>query len=122
MLYELTIVGGGPAGLAATVYAARKRLEVLLISNDIGGQMNWTTSVENYLGYQFIEAPELISKFHTQVNQFPVEQKIGYKVSRVEKIDSGFEVVTESGEKYQSRSTIFASVKRPRTLNVPGEK
>ena len=122
MLYELTIVGGGPAGLAATVYAARKRLEVLLISNDIGGQMNWTTSVENYLGYQFIEAPELISKFHTQVNQFPVEQKIGYKVSRVEKIDSGFEVVTEYGEKYQSRATIFATGKRPRTLNVPGEK
>jgi len=122
MMYELTIVGGGPAGLAATVYAARKRLNALLISNDIGGQMNWTTSVENYLGYQLIEAPELISKFHTQVSQFPVEQKIGYKVSRVEKTGSGLEIVTESGEKYQSRATIFATGKRPKTLNVPGEK
>ena len=122
MMYELTIVGGGPAGLAATVYAARKRLDALLISNDIGGQMNWTTSVENYLGYQLIEAPELISKFHTQVSQFPVEQKIGYKVSRVEKTGSGLEIVTESGEKYQSRATIFATGKRPKTLNVPGEK
>ena len=121
-MYELTIVGGGPAGLAATVYAARKRLNALLISNDIGGQMNWTTSVENYLGYQLIEAPELISKFHTQVSQFPVEQKIGYKVSRVEKTGSGLEIVTESGEKYQSRATIFATGKRPKTLNVPGEK
>ncbi|UCH42452.1 MAG: FAD-dependent oxidoreductase [Dehalococcoidales bacterium] len=121
-MYELTIVGGGPAGLAATVYAARKRLNALLVSNDIGGQMNWTTSVENYLGYQFIEAPELIGKFHTQVSQFPVEQKIGYKVTLVEKIDSGFEVVTESGEKYQSRATIFATGKRPRMLNVPGER
>ena len=121
-MYELTIVGGGPAGLAATVYAARKRLNALLVSNDIGGQMNWTTSVENYLGYQFIEAPELINKFHTQVSQFPVEQKIGYKVTLIEKIDSGFEFVTESGEKYQSRAAIFATGKRPRTLNVPGEK
>ncbi|GAI29196.1 unnamed protein product, partial [marine sediment metagenome] len=59
-MYELMIIGGGPAGLAASVYAARKQLKTLLISLDIGGQVNNTWGVENYLGYQFIEGPELI--------------------------------------------------------------
>ena len=120
-MHELMVIGGGPAGLAATVYAARKRLDTLLISNDIGGQMNMTMGIENYLGYQFIEAPELIGKFQTQVDQFPIDQKIGHKVSRLEEIDGGFEVTTETGEQYQARVAIFATGKRPRTLSVPGE-
>jgi len=120
-MHELMIIGGGPAGLAAAVYAARKRLETLLVSNEIGGQMNWTLGIENYLGYQFIEGPELIDKFQTQVDQFPIDQKIGYKVSQLEEIEGGFEAITEAGEKYQSKVTIFATGKRPRTLNVPGE-
>ncbi len=86
-MYDLMIIGGGPAGLSASVYAARKRLKALLVSGDIGGQVNWTLSVENYLGYQFIEAPELMSKFHDQVSKYPIEQKIGYKISRLEKIE-----------------------------------
>ena len=120
-MYDLMIIGGGPAGLAAGVYAARKRLNTLLISVDIGGQVNNTLGVENYLGYQFIEGPELIDKFHTQVSQFPIDQKIGYRVSRLEKIDDGFEAITETSDRYQSRVAIFATGKRPRKLNVPGE-
>ena len=120
-MYDLMIIGGGPAGLAAGVYAARKRLNTLLISVDIGGQVNNTLGVENYLGYQFIEGPELIDKFHTQVSQFPIDQKIGNKVSRLEKIDNEFEAITETGDRYQSRVAIFATGKRPRKLNVPGE-
>ena len=120
-MHELLIVGGGPAGLAASVYAARKRLNVLLVSADIGGQMSLTLGIENYLGYQFIEGPELIAKFQTQVSQFPIDQKIGDKISRLEKIDDGFEVITEAGDKYQAKAVIFATGKRPRRLNVPGE-
>lgn len=120
-MYDLTVIGGGPAGLAATVYAARKQLNAVLISQDIGGQMNMTLGVENYLGYQFIEAPELIGKFQTQVDQFPVEQKIGDKVSRVEKTDGGYEAVMENGDRHQSRAAIVATGKRPRMLGVPGE-
>jgi alkyl hydroperoxide reductase subunit F len=120
-MYDLMIIGGGPAGLAASVYAARKRLKTLLISGDIGGQVNKTLGIENYMGYQFIEGPELIDKFQTQVNQFPIDQKIGYKVSRLEKIEGGFEAVSETGERYQSKAVVFATGKRPRQLNVPGE-
>lgn len=120
-MHELIIIGGGPAGLAATVYAARKQLKTLLVSVDIGGQMSLTLGIENYLGYQFIEGPELIDKFQTQVSQFPIDQKIGDKVSRVEKIDGGFEVITEAGDKYQAKAVILATGKRPRRLNIPGE-
>ncbi len=121
-MYELIIIGGGPAGLAASVYAARKQLNALLISGDIGGQVNKTLGIENYLGYQFIEAPELIEKFQTQTENYPLEQKIGEMVSSVGKIDSGFEVTTEAGDKYQARALIYAAGKNPRKLNVPGEE
>ena len=66
------IIGGGPAGLTAAVYAARKQLNTLLITGDIGGQVNKTLGIENYMGYQFVEGPELISKFQKQVGQFPI--------------------------------------------------
>ena len=120
-MHDLMIIGGGPAGIAAGIYAARKQLKTLLISVDIGGQINNTWGIENYLGYQFIEGPELISKFQTQVSQFPIDQKIGDKVSGLEKIEGGFEAVTEAGESYQAKAVILATGKRPRRLNVPGE-
>ena len=120
-MYDLMIIGAGPAGIAASVYAARKRLNAVLISGDIGGQVNKTMGIENYLGYQFIEAPELIDKFQTQISQYPMEQKIGEKITRLDKIEGGFEAVSESGEKFQARAVVFATGKSPRKLNVPGE-
>jgi len=120
-MYDLMIIGGGPAGLAASVYAARKQLKTLLVTVDIGGQINNTWGVENYLGYQFIEGPELIDKFQTQVSQYPIDQKIGQRVSRLKKTKGGFEAVCESGEKYQSKTVVFATGKKPRKLEVPGE-
>lgn len=120
-MYDLMIIGGGPAGLAAGVYAARKQLKTLLISGDIGGQINTTWGIENYLGYQFIEGPELIGKFQAQVSQFPIDQKIGDKVKQLKKVSGGFGVITEAGEKYQSKTVVLATGKKPRKLNVPGE-
>lgn len=120
-MYELIIIGGGPAGMSAAVYAARKQINTLLMSSDIGGQVNWTNSVENYMGYQFIEGDELMSKFRQQVNQFPIEQKIGLKVLKINKIDKGFEVLTEPGDKFQGLAVVLASGKRPRRLSIPGE-
>ena len=120
-MYDLIIIGGGPAGLTSAVYAARKLLKALLISHDLGGQVNETMRIENYMGYQFIEGPELIEKFNKQVAQYPLEQKVGAKVSRVSRQDSVFEVKIESGETFRSKAVIFATGKRSRSLNVPGE-
>jgi alkyl hydroperoxide reductase subunit F len=92
-----------------------------MIASDIGGQVSWTSGVENYLGYQFIEGRDLIAKFQQQVEQFPITKKIGAKVQQIRKIEGGFEVLCESGETYQGKVVLLASGKRPRRLNVEGE-
>ena len=121
-MYELMIIGGGPAGMTAAVYAARKRLDAVLISKDLGGQAMWTGRVENYMGYQYIEGFELMSKFEDQVKQFHLEQKIGSQAMSLRRIDGGFEAVADNNERYQGKAAIIATGKRPRSLNVPGEE
>lgn len=108
--------------MTAAVYAARKKLNTLLLSKDVGGQVNWTLGIENYMGYQFIEGPELIHKFEEQVKQFPLDVKIGEGVGSLSRISGGFEARTDSGETYQAKAAIVATGKRPRQLNVPGEE
>jgi NADH-dependent peroxiredoxin subunit F len=121
-MYDIIIAGAGPSGLTAAVYAARKKLKTLLVSRDIGGQLNWTLSVENYMGYQFIEGPELMRKFEQQVRQFPIEMVVGENVKKVSRVDGGFEVTTETGDKYLGLTVIVSTGKAPRSLDVPGEK
>jgi alkyl hydroperoxide reductase subunit F len=121
-MYELAIVGGGPAALTAAVYAARKKLNIILIAKEIGGQPARTTGVENYMGYQYIEGPELMEKFAEQMKKFPITQKIGEAVQKVTLLDNKFfELQTDKYQVYQAKAVIFATGKRPRTLNVSGE-
>jgi len=121
-MYELIIIGAGPAGMTAAVYAGRKKLNALLVSYNIGGQVLWTAGVENYMGYQFIEGSELMQKFQEQVKQFPIDTKTGQKVSSLSRINTGFELRTDAGESYRAKAVIIATGKRPRQLNVPGEE
>jgi len=121
-MYEMIIIGGGPAGLTAAVYAARKKLDALLLSKDLGGQPLTTMGIENYMGYQFVEGTELMQKFEEQVKQFPIEVKTGDGAVSISQLDGGFEVRTEKGEAYQGKTAIIATGKRPRPLNVPGEE
>jgi alkyl hydroperoxide reductase subunit F len=122
-MYELIIIGGGPAGMTAAVYAARKKLNTLLISYNIGGQGLNTWLIENYMGYQFIEGRELMQKFEEQVKQFStsVKVEVGKTVEKLSRVDGGFEVRTHNGVTYQAKAVILATGKRPRKLNVPGE-
>jgi len=85
LIYDLVIIGGGPAGMTAAVYAARKRLKTLLISEDLGGQVLLTSEVENYMGYQYIEGRQLVNKFKEQVGHFPIDQEIGVEVEKLSK-------------------------------------
>jgi alkyl hydroperoxide reductase subunit F len=121
-LYDLIIIGAGPAGMTAAVYAARQKAKTLLLARDVGGQLNWTLGIENYMGYQFIEGIELIRKFEEQVRKFPIDIKIGRAIESVIRVRDGFEVGDVDGTKYLGRTAVICSGKRPRMLNVPGEE
>jgi alkyl hydroperoxide reductase subunit F len=122
-VYDLIVIGGGPAGMTAAVYAARKKINTLLISYDIGGQGLTSWLVENYMGYQFIGGRDLMQKFEEQVKQFPTSVKVeeGKMVETLSKLNGGFEVKTDDGETYQARAIVLATGKSPRKLGVPGE-
>ena len=75
-MYDLIIIGAGPAGMTAAVYAARKHMNFLVISTDIGGQTLWSSAVENYLGYQYISGMDLVKKFEDHIKEYTVELKL----------------------------------------------
>ena len=122
LIYDLVIIGGGPAGMTAAVYAARKKINTLLISKDLGGQVLWTTEVENYMGYQYIEGRQLMDKFKEQVRHFPIDQEIGEEIEKLDKEEKIFSLLTRTGKKFRGKTVIIASGKRSRPLDVPGEK
>lgn len=120
MLYDLIIIGAGPAGITAAVYSARKRLNFTVISKDIGGQTALSGAIENYTGYQFITGIDLTQKFEEHIKQFSVELKEAEEVMDIRKSGDILKVITDKAE-YESKTVIIASGKKPRLLNVPGE-
>lgn len=106
--------------MTAVVYAARKKLNTLLVTQDLGGQVLWTRDIQNYMGYQFVTGPELMAKFEEQVRMFPVTVKYE-DVNKLEKSPSDEFIVTTAEGTYRGHAVIVASGKRPRRLNVPGE-
>lgn len=118
---DLIIIGGGPAGITAAVYAARKRLEFSVIAKDIGGQAAWSGNIENYTGYQFISGPDLVKKFSDHLNQYSFDLLEGAEAARVEEDKGGFKVATSDGKTLSAKTLIIASGKKPRRLEVKGE-
>ena len=122
MLYDIIIIGGGPAGMTAGIYAARQKLNTLLITKDFGGQMaRKTVAIENYPGFEEISGLELIQKFekHLRKEKIDIERD---EVKEIKKINQKFIVTSESKNKFESKTVIVASGADPRPLEVPGEK
>lgn len=122
MVYDLIIIGGASAGLSAAIYAARKKLNFILLTDKVGGQSLLTDSIENYPGFASISGPELVKKMEEQALAFGAKIQEKKLVKSVRKIDKIFEIQTHDNEKYQTKTIIVASGKHPRPLNVPGEK
>ncbi|MDO8525826.1 MAG: FAD-dependent oxidoreductase [Candidatus Omnitrophota bacterium] len=120
-VYDLIIIGAGPAGITAAVYAARKQMSILVISPDIGGQAAWSGDIENYTGYQFISGPDLAAKFEEHMRKYNIELKEGEMVIDLKKLVETALIKTGKGE-YQAKAVIVASGKRSRELGAPGEK
>lgn len=121
-LFDVLIIGGGPAGLNAALYAVRKELSVTLVSPDIGGQMLLTNEIENYLGIQSISGFELTDAMEAQVRSYPVDF-VAAGVKQLSRNEEGnFIVALDDGARVSGKTCIVASGKRSRLLDIPGEK
>ncbi|MFA5271644.1 MAG: FAD-dependent oxidoreductase [Candidatus Omnitrophota bacterium] len=120
-IYDLIIIGAGPAGITAAVYAARKKIDFMVLSNDIGGQTTWSGDIENYTGFQFITGPELTLKFEKHMESFSAPVNMPEEVRGIKKENNFIKITTNKNE-YISKTIIIASGKRSRMLNIPGEK
>lgn len=123
MIYELIIVGGGPAGSAAAVYAARKKIKSLLVTDSWGGQSSSSPDIQNWIGIVSVSGVELAKKVEEHAKAYAgdvLEFDEGSKVVGLKKKDSVFEVKTDKGNTYEARSVIVASGGRRKKLNIPG--
>jgi NADH-dependent peroxiredoxin subunit F len=120
-IYDVAIVGAGPAGLSAALYAARKSLATIIVAGDIGGQVGTTRDIANYPGFDLVTGPDLVTKMVEQVGRYGVEQLIGEYVTGV-RLDGRCKVLElESQRQICSRTLIITSGVQKRHLQVPGE-
>jgi alkyl hydroperoxide reductase subunit F len=122
VVFDMAILGGGPAGLTAAVYAMRKQMSVIMISPDLGGQVLKTSGIENYMGFQYITGAELSQKFSEQAQLFSIKrlQESAIHLKQIE--NNRFVTRTDGGREITSRTLILATGKRWRKLNIPGEE
>lgn len=120
-MYDVIIIGGGPAGLTAAIYAIRKRLNVMLLSKDLGGKTNYRLSLPWVEDYQVIKGLEIINKFRNELEYLDFARHIE-AVEKVEKKGERFIVTTKGGAILESKAVILATGTRQVLMNVPGEK
>jgi alkyl hydroperoxide reductase subunit F len=122
-MYEVAIIGGGPAATAAAVYAARKLLKTVLITESFGGQSVVSEEIQNWIGTPKISGNDLAKSFEAHVREYAgdvVEVVKGQLVSKVEKIEGGFRLETKSGKTFDAQTVLVATGGSRRKLEVPG--
>jgi len=124
--YEVLVIGGGPAGASAAIYAARKGIRTGVIAERFGGQVMDTMSIENFISVKETEGPKLAAALEEHVKEYNVdimsEQKADHIVSAEKTEDGYIHVLLESGATLKSRSVILSTGARWREMNVPGEQ
>src|SRR6185369_5648330 len=121
-MYDLVIIGGGPAGVAAGIYAARKKMKTLLLTESFGGQSLVSADVQNWIGTKSISGFDLGQALEQHLKaQADIEIMEGDLASAIEKAAAGFIVKTRDGTSLETRYVFIASGSRRRRLGVPGE-
>ncbi|MFH1868818.1 MAG: FAD-dependent oxidoreductase [Candidatus Omnitrophota bacterium] len=121
-IYDLVIIGAGPAGLTAAVYASVLNIDTFLIAKDIGGQAIDSSKIKNYMGFDFITGKDLVKKFKSQfLQEHYLSHKIG-EVAKINRDDDAFEILTKENSKLLARSIIIATGMKRRKLGIPGEE
>lgn len=122
VLYDVIVIGAGPAGLTAAIYAERKGLHTALIGTEAGGQLNDTAIIENYPGLIQVGGSELSRAMRHHLENYPIAVRLHSKVMRIEKAGEEFLVHGEDNQHYRGRAVIYCAGKRYRRLDVPGEE
>ncbi len=121
-MYDVIIIGAGPAGLSAAIYSVRKKLKTLILTEDLGGQITEAHMVENYLGIPEISGIDLIEKFRDHAKKFNIEIKEGIDIKEIKpQTSNSFVITTDQGD-FSSKTIIATTGKSYRELNVPGAK
>jgi len=118
----MLIIGGGPGGMNAALYAHRKGLKVGLITDEIGGQLHNTTDVDNYLGFGLVEGPKLSNAFLDHINSLDIPMLKNVKVKSMIHYAPDFELVLSNGVKLLAKTVVLATGGAPKKLSIPGEK
>jgi len=120
-MYDLIVVGGGPAGLTAAIYAIRKRINVLMVSRDLGGKTNFRLALPWIEDYQVIRGLEIVNKFRSELEYLDFARHME-PVDKIKKSGDGFVVLTRGGGELETKSVIIATGAKQLRLKVPGEK
>lgn len=124
-MYELAILGGGPAGVSAGVYAARKLLQTVFITEEFGGQSVVSADVQNWIGTTSIRGADLAKSFREHLHAYAgdcVDIVEGARAEKIEKTGDHFTIRTSDGKTYETKTVLIATGANRRTLNVPGAK
>jgi NADH-dependent peroxiredoxin subunit F len=122
MLYDLIIIGGGPGGVAAGIYAARKKMKTLVIAKEFGGQSLVSPDIQNWIGTKSISGLELAKNLEEHLRAQPdIEILAGDIVKKVEKAGNNFKLETEGGKSFEAKTVLVTSGSRHRRLGIPGE-
>ena len=119
-MYDVIIIGAGPAGMTAGIYTARREMKTLILSKEIGGQLVWASEIENYPGFKNIEAFDLIMKMQSQVKSLGVEIK-QKDVIKIEKKGEVFSIYSKD-DVFKAKTVILSLGLFPRVLGIKGEK
>lgn len=120
-MYDLIVIGGGPAGLTATIYAIRKRINVLMVTKDLGGKTQWKLALPWIEDYQVIRGLEIVNKFKSELEYLEFARHME-KVETISSEGDIFTIYTAGGGELQAKAVIVASGTKQMLLRVPGEK